>query len=249
MYLILLIRYIHNMMTHYQLVGEFHEYFGHPLRTTLYTTCITDDPKLIPFRISLMEEEYKECLEAIKQKDIVELADGLCDLSYVANGAGHCLGMDMGLYTNTDGFGPNATYSVDGDMFDTCSETVETGINGIRDALDNFVLSVTNMTTVTDELTLKLANILDAIYDMGYRLNFNMDLMFREVHRSNMTKLCTNEQDAIDSVNKYNEEGVYKNVGYKTKGSYYVVYDTVTSKILKCHKWDLPNLEQFMNYK
>ena len=73
-----------------------------------------------------------------------------------------------------------------------------------------------------------------------------MDLMFREVHASNMTKVCINEDDAKDTIRRYIEEGRYLDPQYKKKNSYYVIYDASTSKILKNYKWRKPNLEQFM---
>jgi predicted HAD superfamily Cof-like phosphohydrolase len=72
-----------------------------------------------------------------------------------------------------------------------------------------------------------------------------MDNMFREVHRSNMTKVCSTVEDAKESIDFYLREGKYKNPSMRVKGKYFVVYDAETTKILKCHKWETPNLKQF----
>src|SRR5882762_3832709 len=65
------------------LVAEFHQTFKHPIITS---------PQIPPeercnLRISLIEEELRELEEAVKNKDIVEVADALCDIQYVLSGA------------------------------------------------------------------------------------------------------------------------------------------------------------------
>ena len=64
-------------------VAEFHETFGLP---------VLDEPQLIPeerpaLRVNLLTEELKELVEAIEDKDLVEIADAFCDLQYVLSGA------------------------------------------------------------------------------------------------------------------------------------------------------------------
>jgi len=64
-------------------VAEFHKTFQHP---------ILDEPTIpsetrCNLRVSLIAEELKELQEAIDNKDIVEIADALCDIQYVLSGA------------------------------------------------------------------------------------------------------------------------------------------------------------------
>lgn len=64
-------------------VAEFHRTFEHP---------IEKDP-LIPaekrcnLRVSLISEELQELEQAIKENNLIEVADALCDLQYVLAGA------------------------------------------------------------------------------------------------------------------------------------------------------------------
>ena len=51
--------------------------------------------KIQDLRISLIEEELSELKEAIKNKDIKEVADALTDILYVTYGAGHAFGIDL----------------------------------------------------------------------------------------------------------------------------------------------------------
>src|SRR5437016_11800613 len=92
------IKNMSNNLTHFQCVGEFHKYSGHPTYTEVNQISngdVFNDSKLVSFRISLIEEEFKECMDAIKKNDIIEFADGLCDLLYVVNGAGHVFGINL----------------------------------------------------------------------------------------------------------------------------------------------------------
>ena len=51
--------------------------------------------KIIKLRLDLIKEELNELEEAIKNKDIVEVADALTDILYVTYGAGHSFGIDL----------------------------------------------------------------------------------------------------------------------------------------------------------
>ena len=51
--------------------------------------------KIIQLRYDLIKEELDELSVAIKDKDIVEVADALTDLLYVVYGAGHSFGIDL----------------------------------------------------------------------------------------------------------------------------------------------------------
>ncbi len=64
-------------------VGEFHKTFKHPILQEP-TIPSADRCKL---RVSLIAEELKELEHAIKDNDIVEIADALCDIQYVLSGA------------------------------------------------------------------------------------------------------------------------------------------------------------------
>src|SRR5688572_6059950 len=65
------------------LVAEFHNTFKHPI---LNRPQIPDENRC-KLRVALIAEELKELEVAILQKDIVEVADALCDIQYVLSGA------------------------------------------------------------------------------------------------------------------------------------------------------------------
>lgn len=51
--------------------------------------------KIVKLRVDLIQEELDELREAIKQNDIIEVADALTDILYVTYGAGHSFGIDL----------------------------------------------------------------------------------------------------------------------------------------------------------
>ena len=65
------------------LVAEFHRTFKHPI---LSRPGIPSEDRC-RLRVALLAEELKELEVAILNKDIVEVADALCDLQYVLSGA------------------------------------------------------------------------------------------------------------------------------------------------------------------
>ena len=65
------------------LVADFHRTFGHP---------VLNEPSIPPknrcdLRVELIREELDELKEAIENRDIVGVADALCDIQYVLSGA------------------------------------------------------------------------------------------------------------------------------------------------------------------
>ena len=132
-------------------VAEFHKTFNAPI---LETPQIPSEQRC-QLRVDLLQEELDELVQSIKDKDLVEIADALCDIQYVLSGAV----LEFGL----------------GDKF--------------------------------------------------------IDL-FNEVQRSNMSKACNTQQEAIMTLSHYKKkdgtEGYYKEINGK-----WLVYRTSDDKVLK----------------
>jgi predicted HAD superfamily Cof-like phosphohydrolase len=241
--------------THFELVGEFHTVFDYPVRTERYEEVFDQDPKLLQSRLAFIREERDEFLEALENSDLVEMADALCDLNYFAFGSGQCLGINLDDELRKAGYADIATTSTtDGFMADVDPKVVETDrakitarLDEITEHIDQFAQAITDR--VFEGLATHLTTTIISTFKLGYYLNFDMDRMFREVHRSNMTKVCLNIEDANESLRRYEEEGRYKKPVIRTKGQYFMVYDEDLNKILKNYKWENPNLRQFMGPK
>jgi len=65
------------------LVAEFHNTFKHPIKPSP----VIPGEDRCKLRVALIAEELKELEVAILEKDIVEVADALCDIQYVLSGA------------------------------------------------------------------------------------------------------------------------------------------------------------------
>ena len=78
-------------MSNFSNVGIFMKTFGQDVKNK--PSFSTD--KINKLRIDLIKEELDELTEAMKNKDLLEVADALTDILYVTYGAGHAFGIDL----------------------------------------------------------------------------------------------------------------------------------------------------------
>ncbi len=78
-------------MSNFSKVGIFMKTFGQEVKNK--PSFSTD--KINKLRIDLIKEELDEFTEAIKNRDLLEVADALTDILYVTYGAGHAFGIDL----------------------------------------------------------------------------------------------------------------------------------------------------------
>ena len=78
-------------MTNFEKVGLFMKTFGQEVKNK--TELSTEKINLL--RISLIKEELEELQEAIRENNILEVADALTDILYVTYGAGHAFGINL----------------------------------------------------------------------------------------------------------------------------------------------------------
>jgi len=78
-------------MTNFEKVKVFMKTFGQDVKQ--HAALSTE--KINSLRISLIEEELDELKEAMKEKNLKEVADALTDILYVTYGAGHAFGIDL----------------------------------------------------------------------------------------------------------------------------------------------------------
>jgi predicted HAD superfamily Cof-like phosphohydrolase len=78
-------------MSNFNKVGTFMKTFGQEVKTK---PSFSSD-KINKLRIDLIKEELNELQEAMKNNDLLEVADALTDILYVTYGAGHAFGIDL----------------------------------------------------------------------------------------------------------------------------------------------------------
>ena len=149
-------------------VAEFMKTFAQPVLETPTIPSI-DRCNL---RVDLIQEELNELKAGIDSKDIVEIADALCDLQYVLSGAIHEFGLGN-----------------------------------------------------------KFAE------------------LFEEVHRSNMSKVCTSFNEAEDTIAKYRKEEiiVYKEPIDEITTDMYLIKRSSDNKVLKSINYSPANLKPIIN--
>jgi len=143
------------------LVAEFHTTFKHPI---LSQPAIPAENRC-KLRVALIDEELKELEVAILEKDIVAVADALCDIQYVLSGAI----LEFGL----------------GDKFAA---------------------------------------------------------LFEEVQRSNMSKACTTEEEAVATVEHYRKKDGTE-CYYKQEDGKWLVYRKSDNKTIKSVRYSPADLE------
>ena len=145
-------------------VADFHRTFNAPI---LDTPQIPSEQRC-ELRVNLLQEELNELSQAIKDNDLVEIADALCDIQYVLSGA-----------------------------------VLEFGLG------DKFVE------------------------------------LFNEVQRSNMSKACNTQQEALMTLSHYKKkdgtEGYYKKINGK-----FLVYRASDDKVLKSINYSPANLKDIL---
>jgi len=78
-------------MSNFNKVKTFMETFGQEVKNKPSFS----SEKINDLRYELIREELDEFKEALKNKDILEVADALTDILYVTYGAGHAFGIDL----------------------------------------------------------------------------------------------------------------------------------------------------------
>ena len=78
-------------MSNFSKVGIFMKTFGQEVKDK--PSFSTD--KINKLRIDLIKEELEELKDAMKNKDLLEVADALTDILYVTYGAGHAFGINL----------------------------------------------------------------------------------------------------------------------------------------------------------
>ena len=145
-------------------VADFHRTFNAPI---LETPQIPSEQRC-ELRVNLLQEELNELSQAIKDNDLVEIADALCDIQYVLSGA-----------------------------------VLEFGLG------EKFVE------------------------------------LFNEVQRSNMSKACNTQQEALMTLSHYKKkdgtEGYYKEINGK-----WLVYRASDDKVLKSINYSPANLKDIL---
>lgn len=225
---------ISNEITNFQKVGEFHTVFEHPIKKSPDVNVFDENPKLVSLRYSLIEEETKEFIEAVENKDVVEMVDALADIDYVVHGAGLAFGIDMDTMMKLAVL-PDAQSGRPSDFFERTSKAEIDGmVADFRKLLIDLRAAFDERNMVS--IAVVFLQIIQKTYEAAAALGVNLDEAFRLVHQSNMTKACVDEDQARETLENYQKDmSVYKDPAVKRSqdGKYWIIYDRSTGKTLK----------------
>lgn len=152
-------------------------------------------------------------------------------------------------------FGNTVPETIQEKAFVDDPNTVKLCMSLIREEVKELEKAVTEHDMV--ETIDALSDILYVVYGMGARLGIDLDEAFDIVHESNMSKLCSTEEEAQQTVDFYNQRFKEGSLPYDSPtirksydGSKYVVYNKSTGKVLKSIKYTPAKLgDMVQHYK
>jgi len=145
-------------------------------------------PEVALLRLRLIAEECAETIVAVHKGDVIEVADGLCDLLYVVIGTAVSYALPINLVFHNYGMVPVEVFSTD--QFDALAKCANLLFWTAKcaEALDAGNLRIPPTERALVKLGAQLGALADAACVAGALWGFPMAELFTEVHRSNMTK-------------------------------------------------------------
>jgi predicted HAD superfamily Cof-like phosphohydrolase len=122
-------------MSNFQSVKFFMQTFGQEAKNEAKFP----NEKTVQLRYELIKEELEELNQAIKDKDIKEVADALTDILYVTYGAGHAFGIDLDKCFNEVQLSNMSKLGPDGKPIYNENGKVMKGPNYFKPDLDKFL--------------------------------------------------------------------------------------------------------------
>ena len=220
--------------------------FGQPH----FDTLTEPSYKVGALRHDLIVEEVNELIEAIRDDNIVEIADALADILYVTYGALATFGLKDELTILTD--------NIQEQMDKTKKLSQDNNLLKVSDAQD----IIDNYNNFKEVLWYNLSKghmrslggymrgIITMTYCTSKSLGIDIESCFYEVHASNMSKVCSTLEEANDSLNvRYHDEGLedYRDAWIDEINGYFVIKRKSDDKVLKGCSYFVPDLQKILN--
>lgn len=264
-------------LTNFQKVRYFNIVFGSPRSEFKDFSVFTDHPQRVKLRWDLIDEESKELKEAIRTHDYVEILDAISDILYVVLGAFDAFGYnpdhDLGwsgierlilkfkidLIPELDAHFSRDRMALVLESENTTIRELFTEINkSYSDELSKLhrYMFENKYNSPKNNYNLVIAQLMtihEYLYLWAYLFGFNLDQTFALVHESNMSKLATTEEIAIETVEWYKKNKVeYDSPAYrlsevKDNGEdRWVIYNQSSGKALKSIKYHAVDLKTYL---
>lgn len=232
-----------NTLNQLNLVKEFMKVAGQEVNSepTFQSTKVSN------FRTALIDEEIygkDELVESVNIDHLVGEIDGLSDILYVVYGAIATFGISIDeypLFSRTEGTG-KLLYAHEAHSL----------LRNINSAFEQYKRGV----EVGDIITMRrgLTGIILEVNRFAEASNFDLLGAFDEVHASNMSKFCSSEYDAIESIAMRiaaNDKNSKHYIGAKVHSvtvngkEYYVITRAIDGKVLKGNNYFEADLAKF----
>ena len=242
--------------SNFELVCDFNKTFDFPVYS-LESNPLYTQVKSCNYRCDLIKEEgIDEFGKALEESNYVEMLDAVCDHLYVLYGACYTFGINpdhyvmINYYHNTKHHtNLNITELIknNSDKDRTLQELFQSN-RVFESMLRQSMLLNKNIFEVYPILMCLIIN----TYNIGFQLTENLDGAFRNVHESNMSKLCKSVEEAEETVRVYQEkfekgDSPYDSpYYYELKPGLYVIKNKSTGKALKSINYTPANLKSFL---
>lgn len=242
--------------TNFQKVKEFNIAFGISRYDQENPNVFKENPNLVKLRFDLIQEETDELKDAYLKKEIVEVIDALADIEYVIHGCADSFGVNLDNYIKNE---MNEREKLMKNLRTTNPPKLNlvNFLNQINNKIkiesldDSFVYLLGKHQEIVNclEFNFKthnfqesvnlLVKLYNSVTQMSSILGFDIDYIFDKVHQSNMSKLCSSQEEADKSLEKYqnDSENRYDSPTIRQsplKGKY-VIYNKSTGKALKSY--------------
>lgn len=143
-------------------------------------------------------------------------------------------------WDKTAGNVPVENQDLDHPYLKLSADLIDEEVNGKGELLDSFRKG--DLAGVVDGL----GDTLKVVCQMCYALGINPEELLKEVNDSNFSKFCTDQHQAIETVNSYENDNRYFNVYAELVGEYYIIKGW---KVGQDHLKDSPKILKAWNYK
>ncbi len=250
---------VSNSRTLFEKVCDFNKAFDYKVYSIHEGNALEMYPKDAKYRYDLIHEEgIVELGSAINNNDRVETMDGIADLLYVLYGACYTYDLNPDLIINTIHSNYHEFYNKTKlDVFN-CSLDTDDYYRMLINNIENIRVCLLEKKNLMELYSVLIKTIINT-FQLGFNLRIDINKVFDIVHNSNMSKLCTSEEEAHETVNFYKIKyemyeahyhefcekfgkdsdeaktmySPYDSPYYYKSGNYYLVKNKSTGKALK----------------
>lgn len=253
--------------TNFQKVRDFNIAFGISRFDQENPDVFDQNPKLVKLRLNLIQEETEELEDAFNKIDYVEIVDALADIEYVLHGCADSFGIDLDKYLEKESQerAKLMEYLRNGnspklDSVKFCDQAMG---RVVRPLTSSFVYLFGKHQEIVESLestfekkdfpeTIKLlVKLYDSVTKMSACLGFDIDYIYGKVHQSNMSKLCSSQEEAEKSLEKYQNDPEKRydspSIRQSALDGKLVVFNQSTGKALKSHLYK-PVTDDIISY-